>query len=128
MASETPFNPFERRMLSTFYQWIDLFWIPVGLLATRRGQYVLTTGFIVACVICLRMQLELMSSIHKEDGVLGFVDMGLYERGLFVYGFFIALFLILAHFSPRTTGVVFLAASITIFITGFCVSMLAMVL
>jgi hypothetical protein len=59
---------------------------------------------------------------------LGFVEMGLYERGLFVYGFFIALFLILAHFSPRTTGVIFLAASLTIFIMGFCVSMLAMVL
>lgn len=127
-ARVPPFNPFGRPMLSTFYQWIDLFWIPVGLLMTRRGQYLLTTGFIIACVACLRMQLELMTSIHKPGGILGFVDLGLYERGLIVYGFFIALFLILAHFSPRTTGAIFLAASLTIFIMGFCVSMLAMVL
>ena len=115
-------------MLATFYQWIDLFWIPVGLLVTRRGQYLLTTAFILACVGTLRLQLEFMDSIDRHDGILGFVTMGLYERGLFVYGFLIAVFLILAHFSPRTKGVIFLAASLSIFIFGFCVSTLAMVL
>lgn len=117
----------ESNMLSIIYQWIDLIWIPVALLFTRPGQRLLACGFVIVCVLTLRTQIELMESIHKGAGLLGWLDLGLYERGLIIYGFLIALFLILAHFSPNTKGVIFLAASLTLYILGFCASMLAMI-
>lgn len=114
-------------LFAQIYQWIDLLWIPVGLLTVHKGQRLLTTGFVLACIFSLRTQIELMDSIDRGGGLLGFWNAGLYERGLVVYGFFIALFLILAHFSRNTKGVIFLAAAISIYILGFCVSMLAMI-
>ena len=109
------------------YQWIDLLWIPVGIFTVHKGQRLLTVGFVLACVLSLRTQIELMDSIDRDGGLLGFWNAGLYERGLVIYGFFIALFLILAHFSRNTKGAIFLAAALSIYILAFCVSMLAMV-
>lgn len=114
-------------VLDLLYQWIDLLWIPVGLVTVHKGQRLLTTGFILVCILTLRTQIELMGSIDRDGGLLGFWNAGLYERGLVIYGFLIALFLILAHFSRNTKGVIFLAASLSIYILGFCVSMLAMI-
>lgn len=115
-------------MQSLIYQWIDLLWIPVGLVACHRGQRIKTTIFILTCVFTLRTQLEIMASIGQPDGLLGFWGLGLYERGLIIYGLLIAIFLVLAYLSPTTRGVIFLAAMISIYTIGFCVSMLAMVL
>ncbi len=117
----------ESNMLSIAYQWIDLIWLPVALLLTRKGQRIMASLFVVMCILTLRTQLELMGSINKADGLLGWLPLGLYERGLIIYGFLIALFLILAHFSPNTKGVIFLAAALSLYVCGFCVSMVAMV-
>lgn len=111
-----------------YYQWIDCLWLPIGLLMVRRGQRLLTLAFIIACILTLRTQLELMQSIQHPNGILGLLSLGLYERGLIVYGLLIGLFLILAKYSPRTKGVVFLAVIITLYIFGFCGSMLLMLL
>ncbi len=110
------------------YQWIDLLWLPVGLLAAHRGQRISTAVFILTCILTLRTQLEIMGEIGHPEGFLGLWNLGLYERGLIIYGLLITLFLILVHFSPRTRGAVFLVAMISLYILGFCVSMLAMVL
>lgn len=115
-------------MFSIIYQWIDLLWVPVGLAASHRGQRLGATIFILTCVISLRTQIEIMESIHHEEGLLGWWDLGLYERGLIFYGLLIAIFLILTYFSPGTRGVIFLAAMISLYIIGFCITMLSMVL
>jgi hypothetical protein len=115
-------------MQDLIYQWIDCLWLPIGLVAVRRGQRLMTTAYIATCIISLRTQLELMSEIGYSRGFLGLTDFGLYERGLVVYGLVIALFLVLAHFSPRTKGAIFLAAIITLYIFGFCASTLIMFL
>lgn len=114
-------------MLNIVYPWIDLIWLPMALFVARKGQRIMACLFVLACILTLRTQLELMGSIHKEDGLLGWLPFGLYERGLIIYGFLIALFLILAHFSPNTKGSIFLAAALSLYIMGFCASMIAMV-
>lgn len=114
-------------MLSLIYQWIDLLWIPAALLMVHPGQRVKTVFFILACILTLRLQLELMSSFGYPDGFLGWVGLGLYERGLILYGILFALFLILAHLSPNTRGVIFFAATLSLYFIGFFVSMIAMV-
>jgi hypothetical protein len=118
----------ESSMQTLIYQWIDLLWVPIGLIASHRGQRIKTTIFVLTCVFTLRTQLELMDSIGHPDGFLGLWSLGLYERGLIFYGLLNMIFLILVHLSPSTKGVIFLAAMISLYILGFCVSMLAMVL
>lgn len=115
-------------MLLLLYQWIDLLWLPVALVMTHKGQRIKTLLFIIACVLTLRTQIELMESIGRPDGFFRLIGVGLYERGLIVYGLLIALFLILAHFSPNTRGAIFMAAALSLYIFGFCISMLAMLL
>lgn len=88
----------------------------------------MTLAFIGACILTLRTQIELMAGTGHPVGFLGWITLGLYERGLIVYGLLIGLFLILARLSPRTKGVVFLAVIITLYIFGFCGSMLLMLL
>ncbi|HEY8190113.1 MAG TPA: hypothetical protein VIF12_05470 [Micavibrio sp.] len=115
-------------MLSLFYQWIDLLWLPVGLATVHKGQRLKTLAFIGVCIMTLRTQIELMESTGHPNGFLHLVHLGIYERGLIIYGLLIGVFLILAHLSPNTRGVIFLAAALSLYIFGFCISMLAMAL
>lgn len=85
-------------------------------------------GFVLACAVMMRLQVELMYAIKYPRGILTLVDMPLLERGFYVTGIFYVLFILLARFSPSTTGVIFLAGSITLFFTAMVVSMLVMVL
>lgn len=115
-------------MPDLFYQWIDCLWLPLGLVIARRGQRLMTLAFIGTCILTLRTQLELMIGIGYGNGIIGLVKMGLYERGLIIYGLVIGFFLLLLWFSPRTKGAIFLAAIITLYLFGFCISMLSMTL
>lgn len=113
-------------MGQVIYQWLDLVWLPVAWFVVARKHRWLALGFVVACGLTLRMQVELMDSIGFPDGMLPWVSMPAFSRGLLVYGVVIGLFLILAHFSKATMPVVFLAAAISIYIFAFCASMLFM--
>lgn len=113
-------------MISQLYQWIDLLWLPVALVVVHKGQRLLTAIFLLVCIFSMRAQVELMESFGKPGGFTGLLSAGAFERGLVVYGIVFTLFLILAYFSPRTKGVVFLAALLTIYILSFCLSMLVM--
>lgn len=113
-------------MGNTFYEWIDLLWIPLGLLCVRKGQYLMATAFILVCIGSLRVQVQLMESTQHPNGFMGWLPGTAYDRGLVFYGLLIALFLLLAHLSPRTKGAVFLAAILTLYILGLCGSMIVM--
>ncbi len=108
-------------MGSLIYQWIDLLWLPLGFFAVAPKFRWLTLGFIAACLLMMRMQIELMVYTGYETGILPFMTSHIQTRGLLTYG-------ILANFSNRTQKVVFLAASITIFIAAFLVSTVLMML
>lgn len=113
-------------MGQTLYQWIDLLWLPIALLVTHKGHRLLAMGFVLACVLTLRMQVELMDYIGHPYGFLGILATDVYIRGLIAYGAVITLFLGLAYFSRHTTRMVFLAAALSLYILAFAASMLLM--
>lgn len=115
-------------LLQTLYQWIDLFWLPVAWYAVEKGKRFLTISFVLGCILLLRLQIELMHSTGFSNGFIGLIEMGIYERGMITYGFFIGLFLLLAHFSKGSDKNIHLAASITVMIAAFCVSTFVMAL
>ncbi len=113
-------------MGQTLYQWIDLLWLPIALMVTHKGHRLLAAGFVLACMLTLRMQVELMDYTGHPYGFLGILGGDSFMRGLIAYGAIIALFLGLAHFSARTTRMVFLAAALSLYILAFAASMLLM--
>ncbi|MCB1839565.1 MAG: hypothetical protein KDI61_04795 [Alphaproteobacteria bacterium] len=76
----------------------------------------------------MRLQTEIFASIHRANGIMGFMAEDVHTRAQITYSVFYVLFLLMAHFSPRTKGVVFMAACIAIFFMGFVTSTLVMAL
>lgn len=112
----------------TLLQWIDLLWIPAGFIAAERGKRLFTAAFAGACVLLLRLQVELLHGIGFSNGFMGFMTSPVLYRGMFVYGFFILLLLVLAFYSKGSDKNIHIAASITLMIAAFCVSTFIMVL
>ncbi len=115
-------------MSPLIYQWIDLAWLPVALVAVHRGHRILAAAFVLICVFTLRLQLELMDSIGYGHGIMGLMKASLYSRGLVCYGMVIGLLLILARFSPGSMKVVFLGASLTVYLFAAMLTMIVMLL
>lgn len=115
-------------MGALLYQWMGLLWIPVALALVRKFQRLKTAIFIFTCIMSLQIQVELMESLGYPHGMTGLLKWGVYERGLVVYSIVFVLFLLLAHYSPNTRGIIFFAACLSIYIFSFCASMLIMVL
>lgn len=108
--------------------WIDLLWLPAGFFIVERGKRLLTMGFILSCMILLRLQVELLDEGGFPNGIMGFMESGILTRGMVTYGVFIALFLLIARFSPGVDKSIHIAASISVFFAAFCLSTLIMVL
>lgn len=111
-----------------FMDWIDLVWVPLALIALRKGQRFKGVMFVLSCIFSLRLQIELMQEIGYPDGILPFVNYPMLYRGFIAYDAFIAIFLILSHISREKDPYVFIAAAITVFIAAFCVSSFILVL
>ena len=110
------------------FSWIDLLWVPVTLLTMERGKRLFTCAFVLSCTLMLRLQVELLQQIGFPNGFFGFMESDIFCRGLIAYGVFILLFLLLAYYSPGADKNIHIAASITILIAAFCVSLFIMVL
>ncbi len=85
-------------------------------------------GFVISCIILARLQVEIMTSIGYDFGIMGLWSAHVHTRAVLVTSIFYALFLLMAHFSRRTQGVVFLAACLSIFFMIFLVGSLSMLL
>lgn len=114
--------------MNEILQWIDLVWLPVSLLVVHKGHRVMAMAYFAACMLMLRLQVELISSIGYPTGILPLMSSGLFIRGLVVYSLFHAGYLVIAYFSPGSEKSVFLAASISIFFAALFTSMIVMVL
>lgn len=108
--------------------WFDLIWIPLIFIFAARRHWVTALIFVVTCILALRLQVELMVEIGHPTGFLPFVTMPALHRGYVIYGFFILVFLLLSFFSKREHALVYIAASIGMFILSFCITMGAMFL
>jgi hypothetical protein len=116
------------RLSDNIYHYIDLVWIPVTWLVVEKHQRWKALSFVLVCLMTLRTQTELMESTGYETGFLPIMDSNVYSRGLIAYSVVIVGFLVLAHFSPKTDGMIFFAAGLSIYILAFCFSMLLMAL
>ena len=115
-------------MPQVLYQWIDLLWIPMALLVVHKGHRLIAVTFILTAMLTMRTQIELMEYTGYPFGFLNLMKSGVFERGLVIYGVFIAIFLVLAYFSKNTQKMVFFAAALTVYILALCFSMAIMAL
>lgn len=102
--------------------WLDVIWIPIAAISVHPGQRLKAMGFVILCMTVMRLQIEIIQSTGFKTGFTGFWDASLYHRGLMTYSIFIMIYLLLSYFSPYTRGVIYLAASISIFFMAFVVS------
>lgn len=113
-------------MTEHLYQWIDIIWLPITWFSVHKPHRIYALLFVVTCILTLRTQVELMQVIGFEGGMTPLMKSPAFDRGLILYSIFIAIYLVMAHFSPRTTTAIFIAASVSLYILAFCISMLAM--
>lgn len=109
-------------------QWIDLIWLPIGVLAVHKPQRVITGCLFVGCMLMMRLQVELMNSTGFTTGFTPLMTSGVLARGLAVYSLFYAVFIGLAIYSPKTETPIFMAAAISIFFSALFVSMIVMII
>jgi hypothetical protein len=106
--------------------WLDAVWVPIAALAVNQGQRLKAMAFVGLCMIVMRLQIEIVNSTGFKTGFTGLWNASLYHRGLITYSIFIMIYLLLSYLSPYTKGVIYLAASITIFFMAFVVSSFVM--
>lgn len=109
------------------HQWLDLVWLLIAPVLVHPGQRLKVLGFVFVCLLMLRLQVELAETMGFAKGVTGWFTWAPMFRGYVVYGIFIALFLLLSYFSPRS-GAIYLAASLTIFFMAFLVSTIVLII
>ena len=109
-------------------QWLDLIWLPLGLLVVRPHQRLWVAGFFGTCMVMMRMQIELMAATGFSGGFMGLLEYNATERGLAVYSVFYVIYLVLVLFSPYARGPLLIAASISVFFAALFTSMIVMCL
>jgi hypothetical protein len=110
------------------WHYLDAFWLPLALCIVHKGQRLKAIGFMLLCMVVLRLQIEIVESTGFAKGVTGLIDWPLIVRGYVVYGLFFALYLLLSYLSPFTRGAIYLAASLSIFFVAFTVSSIVLIL
>lgn len=115
-------------MMDILIEHIDWIWLPIGWFAVHKKHRIKAVGFIMACILMLRLQVELMEEINHPTGIMTLMDSHVLDRGQIVYAVFIMLFLILAHFSAQTEKIIFFAACLSVYFMAFVASTLIMLL
>ncbi len=104
--------------MDNLLQWIDLIWLPLGLAVVHKDQRFWTFSCLVGCMVMMRLLAELMESIGHPNGILGMIAMPVAARGQIVYNFYYMVYIMYAFFL-RSTGAIFMAASLGVFFLAF---------
>ena len=115
-------------LINHILNWLDILWIPAAYFIVRKIQRIYAIGFVIICILVLRLQNELMTDIGYAQGFLPFLSVPALYRGFVVYGVFIGLFLLLSRWSRERDRFIYVAASITVLFVAFCVSTFVMFL
>ncbi len=115
-------------MFQIIYSWIDVIWLPIIFFGVHKNHKWWALGFGVSSIIITHLITETMVYIGHERGIMGLLDWHAQTRATVVSSFYYCLFLILAHFSKNTQGVVFMAACLSIFFMIFVTTSLVMLL
>ncbi len=103
--------------MEVILQWIDLIWAPVVFFIVAKKHRWYAVGFVLSCLMVMRMQYELIAvSGFGTEGIPNFaMDSHPYIRGLVCYSAIFALFIVLSLYSKKTDPIIYMAASISIF-------------
>jgi len=115
-------------MEDLIYYWIDIIWIPILYFGVHKKHRWWALGFVLSSMVLIRLQGEIMTFIGYEYGIINYLQSKVHTRLLAVSSLFYILYLLMAHFSPKTQGVVFMAASLSFFFMIFVVGSIVMVL
>jgi len=115
-------------MFDLLYRWIDLLWIPVFFFGVHKHHRWYGAGFAIGSIVLVHTLSEIMTSIGYPDGIIGYMSSNVHSRLLITSGLIYSLFLLIAHYSPGTKGVVFMAASLTFFFLTLVIGSIVMVL
>ena len=111
-----------------FMNWLEALWLPLSLICVHKGQKLKSLAFVILCMMVMRLQIEIVQSTGFKDGFTGLWHWPIVFRGYAVYGLFTFMFLVLSWFSPRTSGAIYLAASLSIFFMAFVVSSVVLII
>jgi len=115
-------------VFDSLYNWIDLLWIPVLFFGVHKKHRWYGAGFAVGSIILVHTLSEIMVSIGHPTGIFGLMTSNIHSRLLITSSIIYSLFLLTAHYSRGTQGVVFMAASLTFFFLMLMVGSVVMVL
>ena len=115
-------------MFESLYFWADAIWMPIAYFGVHKKHRWWALGFVIASMTLIRLQAEIMVYIGYGNGIMGFMTSNVHTRGIAVSSCYYILFLLLAHFSPRTEGVVFMAACLSLFFAIFFTTAIVMLL
>lgn len=115
-------------IIAPYTHWADALWIPIAALAAHKSQKIKAVLFVLACMFALRLQADIFARSGYPTGFISLMESYVLYRGMIIYSVFIALYLILSYYSPYTRGVIYMAASLSIFFMAFFVSILMMTL
>ncbi|MBX2834732.1 MAG: hypothetical protein KTR28_07145 [Micavibrio sp.] len=113
--------------MSLILNWIDFLWLPILLLLVEKKQRLLVAGMFLSCALMMRMQVELIEWTGHTHGLIGLMDSPVQLRAIASYNIFYMLYAFFAIWS-KAHGVIFLAASISLFFAAMVVSMGVMML
>ena len=119
--------------INFYWDWLlhnalDALWLPLALVCVYRSQRLKAVGFVLLCMLTMRLQIELVETTGFKTGFTGLWKWPLLFRGYCVYGAFTTLYLILSRLSPRTSGAIYLAATLSIFFMAFVVSSIVLII
>ncbi len=115
-------------MFNFIYLWADVIWLPIIFFTVHKKHRWWSLGFVISSMILIRLLAEIMIHIGYENGIMGFMTSNVHSRGLFISSFFYILFILVAHYSSDTRGVLFMAACLSFFFAIFVICSLVMVL
>lgn len=114
--------------MSALYYCIDILWLPLVFVIMHKHQRFIACGFLISCMLVMRLQVELMESGGFHNGILQIMNSTVFDRSIIVYNIFYMLYFLMAYFSQKSIHFVFLGASISIFFMAFFISSLLMIL
>lgn len=115
-------------VFDSLYNWIDLLWIPVLFFGVHKRHRWYAAGFAVGSIILIHTLSEIITSIGYPTGIFSFMTSNVHSRLIVTSSIIYSLFLLVAHYSPKTMGVVFMAACLTFFFLILVIGSIIMVL
>lgn len=113
--------------MAHFIQYIDAIWIFIALLIANRGQRLVAVGYVVACMLMMRMQIEFIVDM-EYDTLLNLLPFPMFETGVITYSIFNALYLGFLQFSRANRGALLMASTISIFFVALIATSVVLVL